>query len=410
MFVWWCALIILAALSSMWATRRWLIPAEQLRQRQELEKALRISQQQYRSIFEDQPEMILRFTRDGIVTFANRAYCDRYGMTPEDAIGSNCFLNIHPDYRQAAMSIIQTTTSEQPQARTLIKVQRPDGSQDWAEWNGRALYDVDGTHLGYQAIGRIVTKLVQAEDELRKKESLLRHAARLSTLGEMVAVITHELRQPLYSISNFAFACQQQLSEADGDEVSGKLKSWNLDIIDQVERANRIIARLRGFARRSDSIVSSVSINDVARESAAVMQFELNVASITLVQELDATIPESPMDRLQMEQVLINLIRNAYEALASAPALNPTITLRTRLLGDAIEVAVLDNGPGLPESELESVFQPFSTTKNEGLGLGLAICRSIIEEHDGHIVARPNHPGLQVVFTIPLELRGTFAS
>ena len=700
MVFWWVALVIATAIGSAWAAHRWTLASdpdlqdcleqlqkcrealavkqsvleqsvqlrteqlgtinrqltEEIRERQELEKALRISQQNYRSIVEDQTEMILRFTKEGLVTFANKAYCDRYGMTPEEAIGSNCFLNIHPDYRQAALKIVQAATSQEPLGRSVIKVQRPDGSQDWAEWNGRALYDVDGTHLGYQAIGRIVTdlvetqqrleeselqyrtivedqsemiirfdcngiitfantayasrlgltreevigrccfdtihpdhredaarrvfsctaerpmvpgdtirvasaggrwdwvewngrglydhdgkllgyqgvgrnvsslieaqqklreselryrsivegqselimrfdatgrlefantaymranniapdkvtsvtiwdfvqpedhprlraavealapsnpterirlrivrdgadywedwyghalynddgqflcvqavgrdvtKLVQAEDELRKKEALLRHATRLSTLGEMVAVITHELRQPLYSINNFAFACEQQLSRAD-DELAVKLKSWNQDIIGQVERANAIIARLRGFARRSDSIVSPVSINTVAQESAAMTQFEMNLASVTVLQQLDKSLPDASIDRLQIEQVLVNLIRNAYEALSSANILNPIIRLSTRLVDDAIEVCVEDNGPGLEGEELESVFQPFSTTKTEGLGLGLAICRSIIEEHDGHIWAEPNHPGLKVKFTIPLVPR-----
>ncbi len=570
MIFWWCASLALTAIVATLATRFWLIHrdpdtrdcmqqlvrcrealaekqsvleesvqlrteqlgkinrqlTDEIRERQELEKALRISQQNYRSIVEDQTEMILRFDKQGIVTFANKAYCDRYGMTPEQAVGSNCFLNIHPDYREAALQVIGATTSQQPRGSTLIKVQRPDGSQDWAEWNGRALYDVDGSHLGYQGVGRIVTdlvetqrqleaselqyrtivegqselimrfdaagklefanaafmrankltldrvssatiwdyilpedcprvraavealtplspterlrlrivregvdywedwyghalysddgrfmciqavgrdvtKLVQAEDELRKKESLLRHATRLSTLGEMVAVITHELRQPLYSISNFAYACEQHLSRMS-DDVAQKLRSWNHDIIGQVERANDIIARLRGFARRSDSIVSRVSINTVARESVAMLAFELNIAGIALVEQLDDTLPESSIDRLQMEQVFVNLIRNAYESLTSSPVVNPTITLRTCLSGDAIEVSVSDNGPGLSEDDRESIFQPFNTTKREGLGLGLPICRSIVEEHDGHIWAESNEPGAIIKFTLPI--------
>ena len=652
MIVWWIASIVATAMGSIWATRQWHFKQESSR-RQELEKALRISQQNYRSIVEDQSEMILRFTRDGIVTFANKAYCDRYGMTAEQAIGSNCFMNIHPDYRSTVQQLIQATTREQPLGNSLIKVQRPDGSQDWAEWNGRALYDVDGTHLGYQAIGRIVTdlvetqqrleeselqyrtivedqsemiirfdrqgritfansayanrlglkpedvigrncfdtihpdhredaarrvfsstaekpvapgdtirvasaggrwdwvewngrglydqdgtllgyqgvgrnvtslieaqqklreselryrsivegqselimrfdasgqlefanaafmkannlapdqvssatiwdfvqpedharlrnalqaltpskptermrlrierngvdywedwyghalynddgqflcvqgvgrdvtKLVQAEDELRKKEALLRHATRLSTLGEMVAAITHELRQPLHSINNFAFACEQQLN-ATSEPLSQKLRDWNKDIICQVKRANEIIARLRGFARRSDSVVTRVSINTVARESIAMMQFELNVSSVTLNEELDEKLPDVLIDRLQMEQVLVNLIRNAYESLTATEVANPTITVRSKWSDRAIEVAVEDNGPGLADGELESIFEPFSTTKTEGLGLGLAICRSIIEEHDGRIWAQPNDPGLKVKFTIPL--------
>ena len=157
---------------------------EEIRERQELEKALRISQQNYRSIVEDQTEMILRFTKEGSVTFANKAYCDRYGMTPEEAIGSNCFLNIHPDYRQSALKIVQAATSQEPLGRSIIKVQRPDGSEDWAEWNGRALYDLDGTHLGYQAIGRIVTDLV--ETQRRLEESELQYRTIVEDQSEMI--------------------------------------------------------------------------------------------------------------------------------------------------------------------------------------------------------------------------------
>ena len=184
-----------------------------------------------------------------------------------------------------------------------------------------------------------------------------------------------------------------------------KLKRWNQDIIAQVERANAIIARLRGFARRSDSIVSPVSINTVAQDSVGMMQFELNLASVSVLQHLDKSLPDASIDRLQIEQVLVNLIRNAYEVLSSSNIPNPIIRLSTRLVDDAIEVCVEDNGPGLEEKELESIFQPFSTTKTEGLGLGLAICRSIIEEHDGRIWAEANHPGLKVKFTIPLVPR-----
>ncbi len=500
---------------------------QQIDARRKIERDLQRSERNYRSIVEDQTEMILRFTASGTITFANQAFCDRYEITPQEAIGRNCFESIHPDYREAAIQKVLSTTREQPMAATMFRVLRPNGTEDWAEWNGRALYDEEGNHHGYQAVGRIVTDLVEAEqklreselryrsivedqtelivrfdangiiefangaymrangltpetavgasifdsmpedehpriiakmqgatqenpaqsdrirvqhddgtvewedwhgrglydaegnflcyqavgrnvtkllaaeERLREKEEHLRHVSRLSNLGEMVAGITHEIRQPLSSISNFAFAAGKTL-ESETSQATPKLRHWNQQIVTQVTRADAIIRRLRGFARRSDAEPESVSINTIISDSLVMLKFELKRARVHSTVELSDQVPLIMLERIQIEQVMVNLIRNACDAMQATEPEYRVIITRTEVVGDEIVVSVQDNGPGLPQDQLELVFHPFNTSKAAGLGLGLPISRSIIEECGGRIWAEEAKPGLLVKFALPI--------
>ena len=366
------------------------------------EARLRESELRYRSIIEDQSEMIVRFDREGRIEFANGAYMRANGLTAETITSANVLQFLPDEDRARVEEKLRSISHDQPAQTDRLRVRRPDGTMEWEDWSARGLYDEEKRFLYFQAVGRNVTQLLQAEELVRAKEDHLRHASRLSTLGEMVAGITHEIRQPLSSISNFAFASQKTL-EGDDSTQANKLREWIADIAAQVKRTDEIIRRLRGFARFSGLQQENVSMNEVIEETVKMLRFELNRAEVQVKFCLDNEIRDVLVDRIQIEQVLVNLLRNACDALHESAGLESRwVTITTSQSDSGINVSVQDNGPGVPTNLIDQLFESFQTSKQDGLGLGLAISRSIIEEHGGRIWAENTDPGLRVQFALPV--------
>jgi len=244
--------------------------------------------------------------------------------------------------------------------------------------------------------------LQQAQQELLDRDVEVRHLAKLSSLGEMMARITHELRQPLNSISNFAFATANLLDKQQ-DQSLDKVGDWNLAIIQQVKRAEEILCHLRSYAQRSNARVEPLDINQIIECVLIMMQSELRTNQVKVRLELASGCPMLELARVPIEQVLINLIGNSCQAFHMTSRPEHTIEIKTSFQAPLVKVTIRDNGPGLPAGELMRVFEPFRTTRREGLGLGLTISRSIIEDHGGQIWAEQCDPGLAIQFTLPLQ-------
>lgn len=261
--------------------------------------------------------------------------------------------------------------------------------------------------LGYVNIyARDTTAVRRAEQESRQHQAELVHVCRLSTLGEVATGMAHELNQPLSAIVNYANGASRRLQSGIGD--SHALVDAMGQISSQAQRAGEIIRRLRALVGKQPPIRSAVDINYLVREVCGFVQFETSRLELQI--DLDLAAGEIPVDvdLVQIEQVLLNLVRNAIDALAERPLGERILSIRTELYqGDAL-VSVRDNGPGIPPERMEHLFHPFYTTKESGMGMGLAISQTIVENHGGRIRAQ-SQPGVGSVFAIQLPVAAVAA-
>ncbi len=240
-----------------------------------------------------------------------------------------------------------------------------------------------------------------AEDRLRAHEKQLAHFARVHTMGEMVAGIAHEINQPLCAISNFATACELQLQQRGRDQNEEVLRMMR-QIAEQAVRSGEIIKRLRAFVTKAETSRTAIRIQDVIDESVQLTATEARQHNVTVRLSLEDKLQDVVADRVQIQQVLVNLMNNAYDAFASVDG-ERFVTIRASAIDDGIDVAVEDMGEGLLPEIADSVFDPFLSTKADGMGLGLAISRSIVEAHGGKIWATPNSQrGTAFHFTLPI--------
>ena len=238
-----------------------------------------------------------------------------------------------------------------------------------------------------------------SQEHLRDLEARLAHAARVSTLGEMASGLAHELNQPLAAIAGYTQACLERLQRDDGHPAD--LHVTLQKTADQTRRAGGIIQCMRGFARKQPEPRTALEIDGVVREALTLMQHEIrrHRAHIELS---PAGVPLRVWaNRIEIEQVIVNLVRNAVEAMSATP--KPILVIRTRACEDgSVEVTTVDHGVGLGPAQRENLFKPFFTTKPHGIGLGLAISRDIVEAHGGRLTAHANPEGGAVFrFTLP---------
>jgi two-component system sensor kinase FixL len=233
------------------------------------------------------------------------------------------------------------------------------------------------------------------------------HVSRLATVGEMAAGIAHELNQPLAAITNYANACERLLGRPDADltEVRDALRQISAEAI----RAGDILRRLRTLARGHAVQRSPADINAVIREIAELLEGDARAHRARLILELTEPLPHVVIDVAQVQHVLLNLVRNGFEAIAPGGTAQPEVLIRTGSAEtETIEVAVCDNGPGLTALALERLFDPFFSTKDEGTGLGLPISNTLIRAQGGTLGYRPNVPaGACFYFRLPVEAAGS---
>jgi len=262
-----------------------------------------------------------------------------------------------------------------------------------------SVFPLPDDHLGI-AIQDVAGRR-KTERQSRRLLDELAHLGRISTMGEMATGLAHELNQPLAAIVAYVDACQELVE-------SGKMNSEQLaDVLravaEQAERAGQIIHRLRRMIKRNQPVRSLMSVNDAVREVAVLLGAEARQAGVTVQLELADDLLETAADFLQVQQVVLNLMRNGLEAMTDMAEQQRKLTIATRRtpVGDA-EIAVADVGHGLAADSAERAFEPFFTTKANGLGLGLSISRTIVEAHGGRIWITPNSArGVTARFTLP---------
>ncbi|WP_245287041.1 PAS domain S-box protein [Bradyrhizobium sp. Tv2a-2] len=288
----------------------------------------------------------------------------------------------------------------------VYRTQSSVGAPIYVRTSGKPFFDATGKFLGYRGVSTDLTAVIradQAEQALRKAQAELAHVTRVTTLGELTASIAHEINQPLAAVIANAEACLGWLGRSPPNLAAARRSvEW---IVDDANRASEVIRRVRALASKTDTEKALLDINALVREAMALVQRELAKNEVSLRMELAPRLPSIYGDRVQLQQVIINLVMNGIEAMQSVKERPRRLAIRSGQddLG-RVYLRVADTGTGICEADAERIFTPFFTTKSSGLGMGLAICRSIVEAHAGRLsVVRNEEGGATFQFVLPLH-------
>ena len=272
----------------------------------------------------------------------------------------------------------------------------------WYHVREQATRWVDG-RVVRMGIATDITDRRQMQVMARQQEERLQRTARLVTMGEMASTLAHELNQPLAAISNYAMGCVRRLES--GEYKEGDLLTAMQKASFQAERAGKIIRRIRDFVRKSEPRRSAVTLSEIVDDALGFAEIDAKKTLVRIRRDLAGDLPPVFADRIMIEQVMLNLVKNAIDAMAEVPEEERELVLAARRAEGMVEVSVIDRGHGILTEDAERLFTPFFTTKREGMGMGLNICRSIIEFHDGRLWIESNPEGGTVFrFTLPVEM------
>jgi len=307
---------------------------------------------------------------------------------------------MHSDDREAVSRTLVKALNGGGYYQTEYRVVLPDGQVRWIASRGRVQFASDGKPVCVREVSVDVTGRKQAESELVQKRNELAHLSRVTTVSELSGSLAHELNQPLGIILSNAQAAQELLLQ-NPPEV-GEVSEILADIVAADRRAAEIIERLRALLKRGEASRHSLPLNDLLDEVLRLVNADLIGRGVTVIRELAPDLPPITGDRVQLQQLALNLILNAADAMAGNAPGTRRLYITTSRHGSTVRTSVRDEGTGLPP-DVESLFQPFFTTKSHGLGLGLGICRTIIAAHQGRLWAEP-HPerGAFFYFELPV--------
>jgi C4-dicarboxylate-specific signal transduction histidine kinase len=280
------------------------------------------------------------------------------------------------------------------------------GSAIYVQSSGKPFFDAKGNFLGYRGTGTDITATIRAdhaEAALREAQAELAHVTRVTMLGELTASISHEVNQPLAGLVANAEACLRWLDRGTPDlDAARRSVEW---IIDDGNRASEVIRRVRALANKANIEKVPLDINGVVSEAIALVQRELFSHGVSLRTELAPALPMILGDRVQLQQVIINLVMNGIEAMQSVTERPRELMIRSgRDETHRVLVSVTDCGDGISAENADRLFNAFFTTKSSGMGMGLSICRSIMEAHGGRLWATANvHHGATFQFTLPVN-------
>ncbi len=351
------------------------------------EAALRESEERYREVVESQTDFVCRFLPDMTLTFVNAAYCRFFERAREDLLGTRLAVFAPESARAFDESRNAPVGMRQEPYVWDCEVLR-GGSLCWQHWVCHAIFGTDGQLREYQAIGHDITDRKHAEESDRK----LAHGSRLAALGELTAMVAHEINQPLSAILNNAEAAEMLLDRPDPplDEIRQILA----DICRDDTRAYEAIRSIRTLMQKREVKLQPVDLNQTVTDVLRLAAGDALSRRVHIRHELAGELPPVTADRAYLEQVLLNLIVNGMDAMKETSELARQLTVQTRHNGaDSVEVVVMDCGHGIPADKLPQLFDSFFTTKPDGMGLGLSLARSVIQAHQGRIWAENREGG-----------------
>jgi two-component system, LuxR family, sensor histidine kinase DctS len=356
----------------------------------------------------------------GRTTYVNPAFCQMVGFAADELLGRGAPAPYWPpefadDYRKR-QEVRLTGRNAPPREGFESVFMRQDGSRFPVLIIEAPLINAHGIQTGWMSAVLDISEQRRVEELSRASQDRLQATARLATVGEMASLLSHELNQPLAAIASYATGSMNLLRE--GPQAVGDIEVAMKRIAEQAERAGRVIKSVHDFVRRREKErepVAPQALLDAILPLANLQARKLGVRVDTALQE---PLPRVLCDRTMVEQVLLNLARNAMQAMDQAHVAQPTLRIEVRAVGRGdpqaprkqwLEFSVADCGPGIPQEVQQQLFTPFFTTKPEGMGLGLSLCRTVVEQHGGFLGFEPNRPqGTIFRFTLPAD-NGTSA-
>lgn len=356
--------------------------------RRSQETALRQSEERYRAVVDSQTELVCRFTPDTTLTFVNEAYCRFLAKRRDVLLGTKLTAYLPFETREMLGRSVFHALSGAGPGEWECEMTYPDGSRGWQHWICQAIDGGREAPVELQAIGHDITDRKRAEQAHRQ----LAHTARLAAVGELTAMVAHEVNQPLCAILSNAEAAETLLSREN--PPLDQLRDIIVDIRNDDLRADEVIRGIRSLVGRREIKIETADINKIIAHVLRLVSGDAMYRRVRIKRSLDESLPLVAVDQPQIEQVLLNLFVNGMDAMQSTPEAIRELTVETRLAGaDLVEVAVLDRGSGIPPERLAELFDSFFTTKAEGMGVGLSIARWIVLAHGGRIWAANSATG-----------------
>jgi PAS domain S-box-containing protein len=379
-------------------------------ERDRAEEALRRNEQRLRDVIDTIPTITWSTLPNGATDLTSRYWLEYTGVSTEDSLGDGWKTAFHPaDIAEHVEKWTASLATGKP-FENEARVQRADGEYRWFLHRAVPLRDGHGTIVKWYGTAIDIEDRKQAEEErlrLRQLEGDLAHINRVSMMGELAASLAHDIKQPLTGAVMSANACLQWLRRDPPDMTEASEAASRM--VSNVTRATEIIDRVQALFKRDTPERELVDVNDIAREMIALLRHTANRNSISIRTELDAALPTIAADRVQLQQVLINLMLNGIEAMKDAGG---ELTLTSNRTDEGhILISVSDSGIGLPAHEAERIYEAFFTTKPQGTGMGLSISRRIIESHGGRLWASNNTGrGTTFQFSLPVNVTGSSPS
>lgn len=374
------------------------------RERQEAEEALRHSERRYRELVQTMSEALALTDNQHVITYVNQSFCTMFGYSSDEVVGCHLLDFVHDEDKV----MMRERMSMPPEPGTGVKRYETawitrDGRKITTLTSPKRIFDPDSGYVGCLGIFTDITERKQIEEREKKHLLELAHVSRVTTMGEMSSQIAHELAQPLTAIAGLSAGCLKlvKAGAAAHEDVEEVLS----DISQQANRARDIIVRLRNFVRNDEVQRSRIEMNDLVRGVVPLIEVEARWHRLSMKLDLWEPLPHIMGDRVLIEQVVLNLVHNAVEAMYATDAARRHLTIRTSMAAPkAVQVAVSDSGPGIGEEIRKRIFDPFFSTKPDGMGMGLAITRSIIDAHGGALVVDGSNEqgGATFRFTLPV--------
>ena len=375
---------------------RYIDVALDITDRKQIKDALRTHSQVLLSM----SEAVSFIDEQGLIRFTNPAFDAMFGYDSGELIGRPVTIcnAATPEENGRIVADVRTTVANKRVWAGEVRNVKKDGTVFWTSAHVSQVAD-DGV-VRFVSIQQDITERKKSDEQLASLTTQLAHASRLGTLGEMSAGLAHELNQPLTALCLYAAAAK----DVGASFASPQLQQYLRHIDEQSLRAGEIIRRMRTFASRQPSRREPADMNQLLLEVVAILENDLRQSRVQSDLQLADHLPLISVDRIQIQQVVVNIIRNAIEAMLQRDGDVRRLTICSKIENRAIRVSISDTGSGLAPSIMETLFAPFHSTKSTGLGLGLAICRTLIEAHGGTIGVQPGaESGATFYFVLPVK-------
>lgn len=350
------------------------------------EEALRESEIRFRTVANTAPVMIWMSGTDKLCTFFNTRWLDFTGRALEQELGNGWAEGVHRDDFDHCLEVYANSFDARQPFTMEYRLRKNDGEYCWILDSGTPRFAPDGAFLGYVGSCMDISERKLAELDAQRHRSELVHLSRVALMGEMSASFAHELNQPLAGIVSNAAAGQRFIDH--GNITLPELRELLVHISADGRRASEVLRSIRSMVKKSETTRQQLNLNDAIKTVVQLLHPDALLRACEVKTSLEPTLPAIEGDPIQLQQVLLNLVINAFDAMHDTPVKDRKVEITTEWNGNsAIRTSVRDYGIGIAQETRERLFDPFFTTKAEGLGMGLTIVRSIIESHAGTIVA-----------------------